>query len=65
MNTKINLTKKLADNSTRENLKPECIKNLSESIKKDIEKPYNLDTIQGIEAYFSYRYGWTLRKKID
>ena len=31
---------------------------------KDIEKSYNIDSSQGTEAYFSNRYGWTLRKSI-
>ena len=38
---------------------------LSEFTKKDIEKSYNLDIIRGTEAYFSNRYGWTLRKTVD
>ena len=32
--------------------------------RKDIEKSYNIDSNLGTEAYFSDRYGWTLRKKI-
>ena len=42
--------------------KVESIKILSEFTRKDIEKSYNLDTIEGAEAYFSNRYGWTLRR---
>ena len=41
------------------------VKILSEITRKDIEKSYNLDTMQGTEAYFSNRYGWTLRRTID
>lgn len=37
----------------------------TEFIRKDIEKSYNLDIVEGAEAYFSERYGWTLRKSID
>ena len=37
----------------------------NEFIKKDIEKSYNLDNLKGTEAYYSNRYGWTLRKSID
>ena len=33
--------------------------------RRDIEKSYNLDTIRGTEAYYSGRYGWTLRRSID
>ena len=41
------------------------VKILSEFTKKNIEKSYNLDSIKGTEAYFSNRYGWTLRKTVD
>ena len=37
----------------------------TEFTKKDIEKSYNLDNLKGTEAYYSNRYGWTLRKSID
>ena len=38
---------------------------LSEFItRKDIEKSYNIDSTDGTEAYYSNRYGWTLRKTI-
>ena len=37
----------------------------NEFTKKDIEKSYNLDSLKGTEAYYSNRYGWTLRKSID
>ena len=37
----------------------------NEFTKKDIEKSYNLDNLKGTEAYYSNRYGWTLRKSID
>ena len=38
---------------------------LSDMTRRDIEKSYNLDTIRGTEAYYSGRYGWTLRRSID
>ena len=37
----------------------------NEFTKKDIEKSYNLENLKGTEAYYSNRYGWTLRKSID
>ena len=43
----------------------DSVKILSDITKKDIEKSYNLDTIRGTEAYYSSRYGWTLRRSID
>jgi|TARA_B110000438_G_scaffold294398_1_gene335758 hypothetical protein len=38
---------------------------LSDITRKDIEKSYSLDSIKGTEAYYSNRYGWTLRRIID
>jgi hypothetical protein len=43
----------------------DSVKILSNITKRDIEKSYNLDTIRGTEAYYSGRYGWTLRRSID
>ena len=37
----------------------------SEMTRKDIEKSYNLETVEGTEAYYSNRYGWTLRRIVD
>ena len=36
-----------------------------ELAKKDIEKSHNIKAVKGIEAYFSNRYGWALRKTKD
>tara|TARA_B100000029_G_scaffold493929_1_gene557013 strand:- start:924 stop:1094 length:171 start_codon:yes stop_codon:yes gene_type:complete len=35
---------------------------LTDVVRKDIEKSYKIDNTNGTEAYFSNRYGWTLRK---
>jgi len=43
----------------------DSVKILSNMTRRDIEKSYNLDTIRGTEAYYSSRYGWTLRRSID
>ena len=43
----------------------DSVKILSVTARRDIEKSYNLDAIRGTEAYYSGRYGWTLRKSID
>ena len=32
--------------------------------RKEIEKSFGIDIGKGTEAYFSDRYGWTLRKSI-
>ena len=37
----------------------------NEFTKKDIEKSYDVDNLKGTEAYYSNRYGLTLRKSID
>ena len=43
----------------------DSVKILSDMTRRDIEKSYNLDTIRGTEAYYSSRYGWSLRRSID
>ena len=58
----MNITKNKLNN---DNSMVDSVKVLSEFTRKDIEKSYNLDTIKGTEAYFSNRYGWTLRRTID
>ena len=58
----MNITKKQLNN---DNSMVDSVKILSEFTQKDIEKSYNLDTVKGTEAYFSNRYGWTLRRTID
>ena len=36
---------------------------LAEMTRKDIEKSYNLESFSNVNAYYSERYGWTLKKK--
>ena len=43
----------------------DSVRILSDITRRDIEKSYNLDTIRGTEAYYSSRYGWTLRRTVD
>ena len=38
---------------------------ISNMTRKDIEKSYNLESADGTEAYYSNRYGWTLRKTLS
>ena len=52
-------------NLNNDNSIVDSVKILSEFTKKDIEKSYNLNTFKRTEAYFSNRYGWTLRKTIS
>ena len=42
-----------------------AVRILSDITRKDIEKSYNILETQGTRAYYSNRYGWTLRKDID
>ena len=53
------------NNANNDNSMVDSVKILSEFTKKDIEKSYNLEMVKGTEAYFSNRYGWTLRRSID
>ena len=43
----------------------DSVRILSDITRRDIEKSYNLDTIRGTEAYYSSRYGWTLRRSVE
>ena len=38
---------------------------LSDITRKDIEKSYNILETQGTRAYYSNRYGWTLKKDTE
>ena len=37
---------------------------LSNIARKDIERSYNIDNSSDTEAYYSNRYGWTLRRSL-
>ena len=38
---------------------------LSDITRKDIEKSYNILDTQGTRAYYSNRYGWTLKRDTE
>ena len=38
---------------------------LSDITRKDIEKSYNILETQGTRAYYSNRYGWTLKRDTE
>ena len=40
----------------------ESSSNIKNTIKNSIEDNFKLDLLDGTEAYYSERYGWTLRK---
>ena len=43
----------------------DTVRILSDITRKDIEKSYNILETQDTRAYYSNRYGWTLRRDID
>ena len=40
----------------------ESSSNTKNTIKNSIEDNFKLDLLEGTEAYYSERYGWTLRR---
>ena len=42
----------------------DSVRILSEITRRDIENSYNISSIDGTEAYYSNRYGWTLKRTI-
>ena len=52
------------DKSDNLNKNSESSKTNIKISKKDIEKSIRVDDIDGTEAYYSNRYGWTLRKTV-
>ena len=48
--------------STKEGSFVNTVRILSDFTRKDIEKSYNILDTQGTRAYYSNRYGWTLRR---
>ena len=42
----------------------DTVRILSHITRRDIEKSYNNDSINGTEAYYSNRYGWTLKRVV-
>lgn len=65
MNNSIHQTHISVKNLDKDELLDDNVKILSEFTKKDIEKSFNIDVVKGTEAYFSNRYGWTLRRIKD
>ena len=43
----------------------DSVRILSDITHRDIEKSFNIDSIDGTEAYYSNRYGWTLKRTIE
>ena len=51
--------------STKEGSHVNTVRILSDITRKDIEKSYNILDTQGTRAYYSNRYGWTLRRDTE
>ena len=51
--------------STNEGSLVNTVRMLSDITRKDIEKSYNILDTQGTRAYYSNRYGWTLRRDTE
>ena len=51
--------------STNEGSLVNTVRMLSDITRKDIEKSYNISDTQGTRAYYSNRYGWTLRRDTE
>ena len=57
MNKKENIKEVKVTNSNHENFSVE-----SKVIEKSLDSKINFDSIDNANAYYSERYGWTLRK---
>ena len=56
----ITINKEVFDKKEETNESDSIIKNIT---KNSNEANFELNLLEGIEAYYSERYGWTLRKK--
>ena len=56
---------KSSNSSNQTDTLVDSVKILSDITRRDIEKSYNINETEGTEAYYSNRYGWTLRKTIE
>ena len=65
MTTAANQNIRLDEESNNKQTLVDSVRMLSDITRRDIEKSYNINSTNGTEAYYSNRYGWTLRKIID
>ena len=65
MITRAKANRKMPNKSSNNDSLANSIRILSDMTRRDIEKSYNINETQSTEAYYSNRYGWTLRKTID
>ena len=62
MTTPVNQNNRLEDRNNKKNSLVDSVRILSDITRRDIEKSYNIDSTHGTEAYYSNRYGWTLKR---
>ena len=60
-----NRQKPIKNLSSKKDSLVDTVKIFSDITRRDIENSYNINDTQGTEAYYSNRYGWTLRRTID
>ena len=65
MITRAKANRKMRNKSSNNDSLANSIRILSDITRRGIEKSYNINDTQGTEAYYSNRYGWTLRRAID
>ena len=65
MTTPKNQKTRLENKSIKQHSLVDSVRILSEVTRRNIEKSYNIENTQGTEAYYSNRYGWTLRRIVD
>ena len=65
MTTQARRQMKPGNSSTEEGSLVNTVRMLSDITRKDIEKSYNILDTQGTRAYYSNRYGWTLRRDTE
>ena len=65
MITQTKANRKMRNKSSNNDSLANSIRILSDITRKDIEKSYNILETQGTRAYYSNRYGWTLRRDTE
>ena len=65
MTTLTNQQTRSTNSSKQKDSLVDSVRILSDFTRRDIEKSYSINETQGTEAYYSNRYGWTLRKTIE
>ena len=61
----VNQINKTKNQTKHKNSLVDGIRILSDLTRKDIEKSYKIENTNNTEAYYSNRYGWTLRRILE